>query len=1075
MKNNKIFSISILLIMLLFGASCQLWAQTSAASGIVVDTKGEAMIGVNIREVGTTNGTITDINGRFSIKVKAGAKLLFNYIGYIPRELTATASMNVVLQEDSKSLDEVVVVGYGSQKRANLSGSVSTVDVSKTLESRPITDIGRGLQGAVPSLMITSATGDIGQNPVIRLRGAQGSLNATDGTTPLILLDNVEIKSLQMVNPDDVESISVLKDAASASIYGSRAAWGVILITSKSGKQAGGKIAVSYNNTFSWRTPTTQMKLSGAPEGAELAMAMVKRTNPSTDVFGAIGYSIDQTAIDKMYEWREKYGNLNLGNEMVEGRDFEWRGGKLYFYREWDAVDMYIKKWSPQQQHNISINGGTEKLNFNLGLGLLKQSGALKANEDTFDRYSINLGVNSKVNKSVDIRGRIIMSMTDTETPFSYGGATYDPMYYLTRWPSFYPYGTLEDKPFRNAITEVNQSTMNKTGSLLIRAALGTTIKIVKGLTLDADYTFAATNTHDRNVGGYVEGWDFWAGAGYFKHGKYTAASYDYVSYASSWNAQNTFKSYLTYNLGLGGHSIKAMAGTDVEVYQNWGNTSKRMGLIAPNKGELSLATGDQYATGYRGHWATLGFFGRINYSFKDRYLLELNGRYDGSSRFPTSQQWGFFPSGSVAWRVSEEAFMEKTRDVLSNLKLRSSYGVVGNDNVGANAFVSVMASENSNWVINGLKSPTFKTPTNVSPILTWESIATLDFGVDAGFFNNSLNFTFDWYQRKTNDMLSPGETMPSSLGVAASKQNYGQITATGWEFQVDYSHRFNNGLTLNGMFTISDVVEKITKYKNDTKLISSNYEGKVLGEVWGYETDRYFTKDDFDYYGTDLQQLKPGIASQSRYEASWFKYGEGDIKYVDRDGDGAITPGENTVDNPGDQFRIGNTNRRYLYGFRLGAAWHGFDFDIFFQGVGKHSQWAQGPAVIQGWRSAEGQFEHMLDYWTPENPDAFYPRPSQTGEGSTKNFLPQTKYLLDRSYLRCKTIALGYSIPKTLLAKVGAKSLRIFANVENAFEFSNMNIPVDPETSYRVSENSTYGRSYPFMRTVSFGLQLGL
>ena len=376
MKRNKIFSISILLALLLFGVSCQLWAQASAASGIVLDAKGEAMIGVNIREVGTTNGTITDMDGRFSIKTKSGAKLNFNYIGYIARELAATAGMKVVLEEDSKSLDEVVVVGYGSQKRANLSGSVSTVDVSKTLESRPITDIGRGLQGAVPSLMITSATGDIGQNPVIRLRGAQGSLNATDGTTPLILLDNVEIKSLQMVNPDDVESISVLKDAASASIYGSRAAWGVILITSKSGKQAGGKIAVTYNNTFSWRTPTTQMKLAGAPEGAELAMAMVKRTNPSTDVFGAIGYSIDQTAIDKMYEWREKYGNLNLGNEMVEGRDFEWRGGKLYFYREWDAVDMYIKKWSPQQQHNISINGGTEKLNFNLGLGLLKQSGA---------------------------------------------------------------------------------------------------------------------------------------------------------------------------------------------------------------------------------------------------------------------------------------------------------------------------------------------------------------------------------------------------------------------------------------------------------------------------------------------------------------------------------------------------------------------------------------------------------------------------------------------------------------------------------------------------------------------------
>lgn len=1073
-KGNKRVGIPMLLLILLLCFSQRLSAQTISASGTVLDVNGEPMIGVSILEKSTSNGTISDINGKFTLQAKSGSKLVFNYIGYVQKELAATTNMHVTLSEDSKTLDEVVVVGYGSQKRANLSGAVSTVDVAKTLEARPITDIGRGLQGAVPGLMITSATGDIGQNPVIRLRGAQGSLNATDGTTPLILLDNVEIKSLQMVNPDDVESISVLKDAASASIYGSRAAWGVILITSKSGKKSG-KVSVSYNNNFSWRTPTTQLKLAGAPEGADLAMQMVKRTNPATSVFGAVGYSIDQIAIDKMYEWREKYGGLNLGNEMVEGRDFEWRGGKLYFYREWDAVDLYTKKWSPQQNHNLSFSGGSEKLNFNLGLGLLSQRGALKVNEDRFDRYSVNLGVNSKVNRNVDIRGRVMLTLSDTETPFSYGGATYDPLYYLTRWPSFYPYGTLEGKPFRNAVTEVEQATMNTTGSLMARAALGATIKLVKGLVLTADYTFAATNSHTRNVGGYAEGWDFWAGAGYFNYGNYTSPSYDYVSYASAWNAQNTFKSYLTYDLNLNKHSIKAMAGTDVELYQNWGNTSKRMGLIAPNKGELPLATGDQYATGYRGHWATLGFFARINYSYKDRYLLELNGRYDGSSRFPTTQQWGFFPSGSAAWRISEEAFMEGTKSVLSNLKLRSSYGVIGNDNVGANAFVSVMESENSNWLQNGIQTPTFKTPTNVSPILTWESIATLDVGLDVGLFDNRLNLAFDWFQRKTNDMLSPGETMPSSLGVAASKQNFGQITATGWEVQVDYTHQFSNGLSLNGMFTVSDAIEKITKYKNDTKLISSNYEGKILGEVWGYQTDRYFTQDDFLYYGTDMQQLKPGIASQERYEASWFNYGEGDIKYVDRNGDGVISPGENTVDNPGDQFRIGNTNRRYLYGFRLGAAWHGVDFDIFFQGVGKHGQWAQGPAVIQGWRSAEGQFEHMLDYWTPENPEAFYPRPSQTGEGSTKNFLPQTKYLLDRSYLRCKSIALGYSIPKPLLRKVNVSSLRVFMNVENAFEFSNMNIPVDPETSYRVSENSTYGRSYPFMRTLSFGIQLGI
>ncbi len=1051
----------------------QALAQQIAVTGVVKDQKGESIIGVSIIEKGTKNGTVSDVNGKFTINVKPAATLVFNFIGYNSRELQAVPRMNVTLSENNKVLDEVVVVGYGTQRRVNLTGAVSTVDVSKSLEARPITDVGRGLQGAVSGLMITSATGDLGKDPVIRLRGAQGSLNAASGTMPLILLDNVEIKSLQMVNPEDIESISVLKDAASASIYGSRAAWGVILITSKSGKK--GKTTIAYNNNTSWRTPTIQPKLANAADGASLAMQMIKRINPSTDVFGAAGYSIDEVAIERMREWKELYGNLKIGDEMVEGRDFEWRNGKLFFYREWDPVDKYMKKWSPQQNHSLSVNGGNDKTNFNLGLGYLNQEGALKNKEDLFKRYNVNLNVNSSVKNNINVRGRMMLSKTNTETPFSFGGATYDPLYYLTRWPSFYPYGTLDNKPFRNAVSEVDQANMTEDNSLLFRTALGTTINLSKKLTVDADYTFATTNTHIRNVGGYVQGWNFWPGAGHFKYEKYSSPSYDYVQYDSNWNIQNTFKSYITYRSDFGSHGVKAMLGTDIEKYQNWGQYSKRMGLIAPDKGELPLATGDEFAKGYRGHWATLGFFSRINYSFKDKYLLEVNGRYDGSSRFPTNQRWGFFPSASVGWRVSEENFMSNTKDLVQNLKLRGSYGVIGNDNVGANAFIPTMASINSNWIQNGKQTPSFGSPTNVSSKLTWESVSTLDFGLDASLVNSRLNLTFDWYQRKTNDMLSPGETMPSSLGVSPSKQNYGQITGTGWEFQADYIHKFDNGFTLNGTFNISDVIEKLTKYKNDTKLISGNYQGKILGEIWGYQTDRLFQKEDFEYYGTELQQLKPGIPSQSTYEASWFKFGEGDIKYVDRNGNGVLDFGDNTLENPGDRYRIGNTNRRYLYGFRLGAAWKGIDLDVFFQGVGKHSQWAEGPIVIQGWRAHEGQFDHMLDYWAPENPNAFYPRPSQTGEGSSKNFLPQTRYLLDRSYLRCKTIAIGYSVAPSSIKKLHLDRFRVFANIENAFEFSKMNIPVDPETSYRVSENSTYGRSYPFMRTFSVGVQLGI
>lgn len=1073
-----------LLLLFAFGCHSFIMAQgNKEIKGKITDSKGSPLSFVNVVVKGSKIGALSTENGTYSVSVPSDTQnptLVFSMIGYNPIEevVSKRTVINVILQEETNTLEQIVVVGYGTQKKTNLTGAVTSVDVGKALGDRPISDIGRGLQGVVPGLMVTSATGDIGQDPIFRLRGSQGSLNAPNGSSPLILLDNVEIPSLQMINPNDIESISILKDASSSAIYGTRAAFGVILLTSKSGKA--GRPKVTYSNNFAFRTPTYMPEIAPAPEGAEMAMAIARRNNSSVSSFGAVGYKIDDLAIQKMYEWREQWGGKNLSDEMIEDVDYEIRDGQLFFYREWDALDRYFKKWTPQQTHDVSVIGGSDQLSYNLSLGHLNEEGAMKVNADKFRRNTVNLGVNSKISNLLSIRGKTLVTKTQLKTPFSFGSATYDPLYYLTRWPSFFPYGTIDGKPFRSAVTEVQNSQMVVTEATSYRVALGGTLTFLKGLTLDIDYIYANTNTNKKETGGSITAWDFWNGLvdGGIPYRKYTDPKFDYVSYYTKYTEQNTGKAILTYDTKYGDHNIKLMAGMDIEEWVGREHASKRMNLISDSKAELTLASGDQFVSGNTlSPWSTLGYFGRINYDYKGKYILQLAARYDGSSRFPSSGRWALFPSASFGWRLSEEEFMTWSKLVFSNIKPRVSWGMLGNDAVGTNVFIPTMSSEESTWVQDGKKVVIVNPPKNVKPSLTWEKILDINYGMDLGLFKNSLNLTFDLYKRITSDMLSGGVTMPSTLGVAPSLQNYGELTAKGWELQIDYTYTFRNGLSVNAMFNISDVVEKLTKYNNKTRLVSGNYEGKVLGEVWGYQTDRFFTAGDFNDLGTPNQKIKDAIPSQKLFETGTFMYGPGDIKYVDSDGNGVIDYGDNTVENHGDKMVIGNTNRRYTFGFRLGASWKGFDFSALFQGVGKHSQWAEGPVVIPGWRYAEGMYAHQLDYWTFDNPNAFYPRPTDQAQSSIRNFLPQTKYLLNRSYVRCKNLTFGYSLPKEMLSKiVGIQNIRVFFSGENLFEKSNMKIPVDPETSYSVAganDVSTYGRIYPFMRTYAFGMQI--
>ncbi len=1055
--------------------------------GKVLDETGGPMPGVSVRVKGSTRGVYTDGTGAFNLQASNGEVIVFSSIGAIQQEHTVagTAALSIVMKADNRKLEDVVIVGYGSQKKANLTGAVSTVDVKRSLEARPISDVGRGLQGAVPGLTITTASGDLGRNPSIRLRGMTGSLNTGgSGTEPLILVDNVEIPSLQMVNPQDIESISVLKDAASTSIYGARAAWGVVLITTKSGKK-GAPSAINYSNVFSWSKPTTLPQVAGAAEWVEAVLETLRRSSRNSNIVSfpdlVVGMRYDTASIRKIREWERLYGDKDLGDEMVEGRDYEMIGGEFHPYRPFDPVKKYMKKYALLQKHDLSFSGGGDKTQYHLGLGYLNQTGMLNFKTDKFDRYNASLNVNSTVNEWMDIRGKMMFSQSTLRTPFIFAAAVYNPWYYLYRWPRTYPYGTYQGKGFRNAVTELQQANMNKLTSNFQRVQIGTTLRPIKGLTVDLDYTYSTTNTRNHEVGGTTSGIDFWSGSFIYRE-NFQNVSFNTVRQSSSFNTMHTGRGFATYQYDLRkDHHFKAMAGLDVDLFERGYQSAERKGLIDQNMGQLPLAIGDQLVDGSAGHWATNGYFGRINYDYKNKYLLEVNARYDGSSWFPRKDQWAFFPSVSAGWVVTEENFMKGIQSTLSFMKFRGSYGEVGNQKLGNtyNRFLATMSPSNSNWLSGGVNQQTFSVPGLISESLTWETIKTLDLGLDTRFFDSRFGVTFDWYRRRTTDMIGPTVTAPSTLGAGAPLLNFGVLETRGWELSIDWSERFENGLGINVMASLTDFQEQLTKYISPTRGINANYEGKMIGEIWGYHTDRIFQESDFTKKPDGSYESKGGIPDQSALERGsiWFRYGPGDIKYVDRNGDGKVDWGAETADDFGDLSVIGNSTPRYQYSLRVGADWKGFELSVFLQGVGKRELWPGGPIAIPGFRNTESWFEHQMDYWTPTNTEAYYPRPTNHAQNeSIHNFNRQTKYLLDMSYLRVKNITIGYRLPQSIISKARFKSARVFLTGENLLTFDKLDIPIDPEVDYtaeQANDRATFGRVYPYRKEYSAGVQL--
>ena len=1074
-------------------------------SGRILDSSGQPVPGASVIEKGTTNGVNTDIDGKFTISVKSGSSLEVSCIGYETVSVAASENMSVTLKEDTQFLDEVVVVGFGTQKKVNMTGSVAAVDVDKAFGSKPITDVSKGLQGVVPGLSITYNSNDLNASPTMKIRGT-GSINGDN--TPLILLDGVEVPDLSFVNPDNIKSISVLKDAASASIYGSRAAWGVVLITSKDGSAVKDKVSITYSNNFSWNQPIGLPKYITDKEGvlAQLEEGMLAQKNVDGSRIEAFGMYYD-TIGKGITTWFDKYSG-NLSNPVYKyGEDYEFIEGTPYYYRVSDP-NKEIFKTSFSQTHNLSVNGNTGKTNYNIGLGYTMNDGTLKAaKKNDVKRYNLNLSTNTQVKNWLNIGTKVMYVEKEYEYPYGYSqskGAT-GLLYYVMRFPTFFPFGisdgskladgtyasdsaaTGEGLYFRHGNAYVANESICSSKDQYLTLGGNVRINLAPGLSFYGDYTRGRYNYENRSMRQpyYVANWSF------PKKAAVTTNDFLERSYVSK--ITNTYNAYFDYLFDIQKqHNFAIKVGANAEDLRYDNQSVKVNGVQDVEHPTLNLTDGKNEGIVDESlrHRATAGFFGRINYNYKEKYLLELNGRYDGSSSFRTGKQWAFFSSASAGYRISEEKFWTNIKPYVPTLKVRASYGSVGNQALESwYPYISTMATETVSWIGTDMNQvSTTTTPSAVNPDMTWEKIRTLDIGFDAGFFNNELNVTFDWYQRRNVGMLVAGNEIVRYAGIAvAPLENGGDMKTNGWELQIDYNHAFNKDFAIYGTFTLSDAKSEITKWNNTTGALNSWYKGKKLGEIWGFETDRYFNSSDVNPDGT----LKTGTPDQSYLQNGSFRFGAGDIKYKDLNKDGKIDTGKGTIDDHGDLKRIGNQLPRYEYSLRVGAMLKGFDVEVLLQGVGKRDMWSTSSLFIPHAAGAQMNiFENQLDYWTESNQNARFPRPyingafgslsGLPGNSGCNNFAPQTKYLNNLAYLRVKNFTVGYTLPQNLTRKIFVEKLRFYFSAQNLFTFDHIDGVMDPECTGGSSKSYTNGmdmtmagRAMPFNRQWSCGLQI--
>lgn len=1014
-------------------------------TGKVVDAKGEPIIGATIKEEGTSNGTITDFDGNFKLDAASGALLEISYIGYKTQKLNVELGkiLAVTLKEDTEVLDEVVVVGYGVQKKANLTGAVSSVKMDEVLGNRPVSTVSNVLMGAMPGLQVTGTSGKPGGEMKFNIRG----VNSINEGEPLVLVDNVEM-DLNLLDPNDIESISVLKDAASAAIYGARAAFGVVLVTTKKGAKDT-RFSINYSNNFSFS------KASNLPHKAS-PLETVQAYKDAGTISYQTGQHVD-TWLDLLNQYNDNPSKYPDGYAVVDGL--------RYSLKETDILDDMMETGF-QQTHNIAITGGGKSISYRMSTGMVDSDGILVSNKDCYKRYNISSYIRSDLYSW--ITPELDVKYTKSKDSLPYTSSSYGIWGAAVAFPSYIPLGNMEldgeSLPINTPRNFINLSSPKKNEYNNLRLLGRVTITPLSGLKIIGEYTY---NKKDRNIVTFDKKFEYAHGANFRKEQSVSNSEYVVDNRTTDYTAINVFANY---NKTLGRHDLGIMVGFNQESSKYKTIKSSRTDMINEELPSLSQATGDYRIKDSFEEYNVRGLFYRINYTYAGKYLIETNGRYDGSSKFPKDNRFGFFPSVSVGWRMSEESFMNWSKSNLSNLKLRGSYGNIGNQSIKPYAFIPGMDASLAHWVIDGTAVTTLTPPALVSKNFTWEKVSTLDLGFDLGLLNNRLNIVFDWYQRDTKGMLAPGMELPGVLGEKAPLQNSADLRSRGWELSVDWHDHIGNIQYYLG-FNLYDSRTKITKYDNEVGLFGKDSNNKPiyrtgmeLGEIWGYSTDRLYTVDDFDEKGN----LKHGIPKVEGYNPN-----PGDILYKDFDGNGIINEGKKTINEPGDVRIIGNNSRRYQYGIRGGASWKGVSLSFVLQGVGKRDLWVMNELFYPFYDPYSTIFDSQLDYWTLQNTNSYFPRLYEKSEGNTKaNQRVQTRYLLNGAYLSIRNITLSYSFPVTWITPYRIKNLSVFFSGENLFTFDHLPKGMDAERV--VTDNlGNRGFTYPYMRQYSFGINL--
>ncbi|WP_315387029.1 TonB-dependent receptor [Hoylesella shahii] len=1014
--------------------------------GSVTSDSGEPLTGVTVKVSGGGNGTVTDIDGNFSVNAAPGSLLTFSYTGFKPQTVKAQEGMQVVLQSSVNDLNEVVVVGYGTQKKANLTGAVASVNGS-VLENRPISNIGQGLQGVVPNLNVSMGHGGApGAGASFNVRGTT-SLN---GGEPLVLVDNVQMDA-NLVNPDDIESISVLKDAASAAIYGARAAYGVILITTKKGK-LNSRPTVQFSASGYWQSPAVEMHNVNSLDYLKMIDIAYQNSGGSGHYFNPL-----------VYEYTEKYVNGTYDQPVFFDKSYS-----AFKYGYNGNTDWWneLYKTSFSQIYNASISGGSQKTRYYVSLGSNNQGGILKATDEKYNKYNANINVTSELTPWMEVSAKIAHTYTTEMHPTggttamnntAYSGlSAYSGMMKSDLSPLMpvkHPDGHYAGQGnFTNPVAIQAQGGNARYRQNDLWMTAGVKLTPIKGLIVNADYTWNyygwASTQHVRNF------YDYTAVPGTENYYPWTNPSS--VTRSNSDDYYSSFNAFAEYNLSLGNndHNMKFMVGYNQEKKRTQYYYAGRKDLIDPENPAINQAIGDMAIDGNMGQWAVNGTFARFNYDYKGRYLLELNGRYDGSSKFKKGHRYQFFPSISAAWRLSEEKFFEGVKSWWDNMKLRVSYGSLGNQAVNGNFPYLATYGINTKYgaLLGGGRPVAVFAPGLVSSSFTWETVNQIDFGFDAAFLRNRLSASFDWYRRNTKDMLTDGEVLPAVLGASVPRQNAANLKTVGWELSLEWNDRLSNGLSYHVKGVLSDYQSTITKFNNPTGLISQYYVGRKMNEIWGYVSNGLF----------QTEQEANAHANQSYlYGGKWTA---GDVRFEDLDGNNRIDIGDNTLANPGDRKIIGNSTPRFAFGITAGLEYKGIDFEMFWQGIGKRD-WFPGSGSAAYWgftNEWQTPLTTSLDYWTPENTNAFFPRLGWANGGNRNT---STRYLQNASYCRLKNVTLGYTLPRNILDKIGVSRLRVYVTGENLLTFTSLIKAFDPETLNNMT--------YPINRKIAVGLNL--